>query len=301
MDDSQSQAPRPAEPGAGAGHKRRLGQSWVAPIGFGAMRLTGPGVFGPPADREDALQLLRDAIDGGVDHIDTAQYYGPDVVNELIREALYPYPPGLVLVSKVGAGRDKGGGVVGYDEPRQLRRGIEDNLRTLGVDSIPVVNLRLMRSTQPDAFFDDQLAAMITAREDGLIESVGLSNVTLPHLVHASRYTDIACVQNAYHLRNRSSQPVLEECARRGIAVVPFAPLGSGAAGDASVLGATVVERVATRLGCHPAQVALAWALNAGPNVLLIPGTSSRRHLRENLEAATVRLDAEAVRELSGT
>jgi pyridoxine 4-dehydrogenase len=265
------------------------------------MRLTGPGVFGPPPNRDDARLLLREAVDRGVDHIDTAQYYGPDVVNELIREALHPYPPGLILVSKVGAGRDRRGGIFAYDEPRELRRGIEDNLRTLGVDCMPVVNLRLMRKTPPDAFFDDQLAAMTAARDDGLIQSVGLSNVTVAHLRHALRYTDIACVQNAYHLGERTSRPVLEECTRHGIAFVPFAPLGGGSIGDASILHSPQILDVAARLGCTAAQVALACLLNAAPNVLLIPGTASRAHLRENLAAATVRLDADAVRELAGS
>ena len=237
---------------------RWLGPFPVSPIGFGAMRLAGPGVFGPPADRHEALLLLREVVNSGVNHIDTAQYYGPDVVNELIRDAIYPYPADLVLVSKVGARRDHRGGIFAYDEPAQLRAGIEDNLRTLDVESLPVVNLRLMRPGGPDAFFEDQLAAMTAARDDGLIGAIGLSNISLPHLTHALRFTDIACVQNPYHLANRNSQPVLEECARRGIAFVPFAPLGSG---SASVLGAAHLRDVAGRLGCTPAQVALAWAL----------------------------------------
>jgi aryl-alcohol dehydrogenase-like predicted oxidoreductase len=271
----------------------------VAPVGFGAMRLSGPGVFGPPPDHDEAIVVLREAVERGVDHVDTSQYYGPDVVNELIREALYPYPADLVLVSKVGACRDDRGGIFGYDEPAQLRVGIEDNLRTLGVDTLPVVNLRLMRATGPDAFFDDQLAAMIAARDDGLISAVGLSNVTLPHLLHALQFTEVACVQNAYHLADRRSQPVLDECARQGIAFVPFSPLGSGAAGEQSPVQAPAVARVAARLDATPAQVALAWILDAAPNTLLIPGTSSREHLRENLAASTVDLDDEALRELS--
>jgi pyridoxine 4-dehydrogenase len=275
--------------------QRWLGPFPVAPIGFGAMQLTGPGVFGPPADRSEALLLLREVVDSGVNHIDTAQFYGPDVVNELIREALYPYPPDLVLVSKVGARRDKRGGIFAYDEPAQLRVGIEENLRALGLDSLPVVNLRLMRGREPDAYFDDQLVAMAAARDDGLIGAIGLSNVTLQQLVYALPSTDIACVQNPYHLANRSSQPVLEECTRRGIAFVPFAPLGSG---GASVLGLPRLRQVAERLRCTPAQVAIAWALRAAPNVVLIPGTSSRRHFRENLAASGVRLDADALQAL---
>jgi pyridoxine 4-dehydrogenase len=279
--------------------KRSLGPFRVAPIGFGAMRLAGPGVFGPPRDHDEAIALLREAIDRGVDHIDTAQYYGPDVVNELIREALHPYPPELVLVSKVGARRDDRGSIFAYDEPAQLRRGIEDNLRTLGVDSLPVVNLRIMRPGRPEGFFDDQLAAMIAARGDGLISAVGLSNVTLPHLIHALEFTEVACVQNAYHLADRRSQPVLEECERRGIAFVPFAPLGSGAASDRTVIDAPQVAQVAARVGAQPSQVALAWILHTAADTLLIPGTSSRVHLRKNLAASTLRLDAEAIRDLS--
>ena len=279
--------------------KRRLGRYRVNPVGYGAMRLTGPGVFGPPPDLDDAVQLLREAVDAGVDHIDTAEYYGPHIVNELIRRALHPYPPGLVLVSKVGARRDDRGGIFAYDEPAQLRRGIEENLRTLGIDTLPVVNLRRMRGPGPDAFFDEQLEAMAAARDDGLIEGIGLSNITVPFLTRAVELTDIVCVQNAFHPGDRRSQPVLEECARRGIAFVPFSPLGSGSRGAASVLDAQPVVRVAARLGCTPAQVALAWALRTAPNVLLIPGTASRAHLRENLAAASVQLDADALHDLS--
>jgi aryl-alcohol dehydrogenase-like predicted oxidoreductase len=263
------------------------------------MRLAGPNVFGPPKDRREAIAVLREAVDLGVDHIDTAQFYGPDIVNELIREALHPYPSQLVIVSKVGASRDTRGGIHTADAPEQLRQGIEDNLRTLGVDTLPVVNLRLMRSSGPDAYFDDQLATMIAARDDGVIASIGLSNITLDHLLYAIRVTDVACVQNALHVANRASQSVLDECTRQRIAFVPFASLGFGALGPNSVLDAPEVVAVATRLGCTPAQVALAWALEASPTVLVIPGTSSLRHLRENVAASTVRLDAEAVHRLS--
>jgi pyridoxine 4-dehydrogenase len=279
--------------------RRRLGPHLVSPIGFGAMRLTGPNVFGPPADRVEAIAVLREAVESGVDHIDTAQFYGPSVVNELIREALHPYPPELVLVSKVGARRDRRGGVLVDDEPEPLRHAIEDNLRTLAVDQLAVVNLRLMRRTGPDALFDDQLAAMTAARDDGLIGSIGLSNASHAHLLHALRCTEIACVQNAFHLLNRASQPVLDECTRRDIAFVPFAPLGSGQTGPNSVLTAPELARVAAGLASTPAQVALAWTLTTAPNVLLIPGTSSVRHLRENLAASTLHLDDEALRRLT--
>src|SRR4029077_16251686 len=260
------------EPMSGSAARRRtLGPFSVAPVGFGAMRLAGPNVFGPSKDRQQAIGILREAVSLGVDHIDTAQFYGPDIVNELIREALHPYPPQLVLVTKVGASRDTRGGIFAADAPEQLRRGIEDNLRTLGVDTLPIVNLRLMRATGPDAFFDDQLAAMIAAGAAGLIASIGLSNITLGHLLSALRVTEVACVQNVFHLGNRVSQPVLDEWRRRRIAFVPVASLRFRGAGSHSVLGAAEVRAVAARLQCTPAQVAWTWARHAAPNVLVIP------------------------------
>jgi pyridoxine 4-dehydrogenase len=200
-----------------------LGHFSVARIGFGAMQLPGPGVFGPPRDRSAALTVLRRAVELGVDHIDTAQYYGPDVANELIHAALSPYPAGLALVSKVGGRRDSSGGWLPYNEPAELRRGIEDNLRSLEVDQLAVVNLRLMDEGEPGQQFDDQLAAMIQARDDGLIGGIGLSNVTLQHLNRALESTAIACVQNPLNLASRESLPLLTECNARGIAFVPGA------------------------------------------------------------------------------
>jgi pyridoxine 4-dehydrogenase len=279
--------------------RRGLGPFSVAPIGFGAMRLTGPNVFGPPRDRREAISVLHEAIAGGVNHIDTAQFYGPNIVNELIREALHPYPRDLVLVSKVGARRDGTGGVVADDEPHQLRRAIEENLRTLELDVLPVVNLRLMRNGEPDAFFDDQLGAMISARDGGLINSIGLSNISRAHLLRALQVTNVACVQNLFHVTNRESQPVLEECTRRGIAFVPFGSLGFGGTGPHAVLQRREVVEQAARLGVTPAQLVLAWALALAPNVLLIPGASSVDHLRENLAASAVQLDPEAVDRLA--
>src|SRR6266566_9989658 len=271
-----------------------LGRFSVARIGLGAMQLPGPGVFGPPRDRDEALAVLRRAAELGVDHIDTAQFYGPDVANELIRAALYPYPEDLALVSKVGARRDATGKVLRYDLPGQLRQGIEDNLRSLAVDHLAVVNLRLMDDAVPDQRFDDQLAAMAKARDDGLIGGVGLSNVSRDHLLHALAETDIACVQNLMNLEDRRSMPVLEECHARGIAFVPFFPLGSGFARGNPVLASPPVTATAARLGCSPAQVALSWLLDLRPEVLLIPGTSSMRHLEDNMSAADIELDAEA-------
>jgi aryl-alcohol dehydrogenase-like predicted oxidoreductase len=276
-----------------------LGRLSVSRIGFGAMQLPGPGVFGPPRDRDAALTVLRRAVELGVDHIDTSQYYGPDVANELIREALYPYPDSLALVSKVGARRDESGGWLPYDEPDQLRQGIEDNLRSLGVEQLAAVNLRLMDDAKPDQRFDDQLGAMIEARDEGLIGGVGLSNVTLDHLLRALERTVVACVQNPLNLVDRSSMPVLEECNSRGIPFVPFFPLGSGFAETNPVLSNEYVVGNAERLGVTPAQVALAWTLGLAPNVLLIPGTSSVRHLEENLAVADIELDEQARQELA--
>ncbi|OCB32887.1 oxidoreductase [Mycobacterium malmoense] len=273
-----------------------LGRFSVSRVGFGAMQLPGPNAFGPPRDRDEALAVLRRAVELGVDHIDTAQFYGPDVANELIREALHPYPENLALVSKVGGRRDDSGGWLPVDAPADLRRDIETNLRALGVDQLAAVNLRVFESDGPDQLFDDQLSAMIEARDDGLIGGIGLSNVNREHLLHALDRTEIACVQNAYNVLDRSSEPVLRECTARGIAFVPFFPLGAAFVQPNPVLTHRSVVDTAERIGCTPAQVALAWTLSVAPNVLLIPGTSSVRHLEENLDVASIELD-DGVRE----
>ncbi|GAB1694328.1 oxidoreductase [Krasilnikovia sp. M28-CT-15] len=252
------------------------------------MQLAGPGAFGPPRDPDAALAVLRRAVELGVDHIDTAQYYGPGVVNDLIREALYPYPQGLALVSKVGAVRDAEGRWLPALAPEQLRAGVLDNLRALGVDRLDAVNLRLMDEGQA---FDEQLEAMIAIRDEGLISGIGLSNVSVEQLVHAVQRTEIVCVQNPLNLLERGSLPVLRECEQLGIAFVPFFPLGS-AFGEANrLLTHPGVEATAERLGATPSQVALAWLLDLAPNVLLIPGTSSPSHLEENIAVAGVHLD----------
>lgn len=269
-----------------------LGPATVSRVGFGAMQLPGPGVFGPPRDRSEAIAVLRRAAELGVDHIDTAQYYGPDVANELIKAALYPYPAELALVSKVGARRDQSGGWLPFDSPAQLRQGIEDNLRTLAVASLAAVNLRLTDNAEADQRFDDQLAAMVQARDDGLIGGIGLSNVSREHLLHALSLTDIVCVQNPMNLADRTSMPVLDECLARSIAFVPFFPLGSAFARSNPVLGDPRVTAIAARLGRTPAQVALAWLLSLRPNVLLIPGTSSVSHLADNMAVRDIVLDA---------
>jgi aryl-alcohol dehydrogenase-like predicted oxidoreductase len=271
-----------------------LGRFSVNRIGFGAMQLPGPGVMGPPRDRDAALAVLRRAVELGVDHIDTAQFYGPDVANELIREALHPYPENLAIVSKVGGRRDDAGAWLAVDDPADLRRDLENNLRTLGVDQLAAVNLRLMESDGPEDKFDDQLSVMIAARDEGLIGGIGLSEITLEHLLHALERTEIVCVQNSFNLVHRVAAPVLDACSARGIAFVPFFPLGSAFAGSNNpVLGNAVIQRVAEQFGRTPAQIALAWTLSVAPNVLLIPGTSSVAHLEENLAVADIELDEE--------
>lgn len=275
-----------------------LGRHRVGRVGFGAIQLPGPGVFGPPRDRGEALAVLRRAVDLGVDHIDTAQFYGPNVANELIREALHPYPQNLVLVSKVGARRDDAGRWLPLDLA-DYRADIEANLAALGVDRLAVVNLRLIDGDVPDEHFDDQLAVMTAARDEGLIGGIGLSNITVEHLLHALEYTEIACVQNAFNFVNRSSAAVLAECTARGIAFVPFYPLRSPFAPPDRVLGHHAVLRAAARLGHTPAQIVLAWTLGVAPNVLLIPGTSSVRHLEENLAVADIELDEDTREQLS--
>lgn len=274
-----------------------LGPSPVRRLGYGAMQLAGPGVFGPPRDRDAALAVLRRAVELGVDHVDTSQYYGPDVVNELLREALHPYD-GVALVSKVGARRDDKGAWLPWDRPEDLRQGIEDNLRALGVEQLRAVNLRLMDPGHGSGVpLDEQLGAMVQAREDGLIEGVGLSNVSRAQLEQALAVTEVVCVQNPYNLLDRASQPVADLCAERGIAFVPFFPLGSGFGVD-PVLTTPSVLQTAERLGCTAAQVALAWVLATLPHALLIPGTSSVAHLEENLASGAVVLDEQALADL---
>jgi pyridoxine 4-dehydrogenase len=283
-----------------------LGPYSLGRVGFGAMQLPGPGVFGPPRDRDQALAVLRRAIELGVNHIDTAQFYGPDVANELIHEGLHPYPDNLALVSKVGGKRDDTGGWLPAHEPDELRQGIEDNLRSLEVDRLAAVNLRVMDAeadpNQPARvnreLFDRQLTAMIQARDEGLIAGIGLSNITFEHLQIALDRTDIACVQNAFNLVDRTSQPVLDACIEHDIAFVPFFPLGSGFTADNPVLGNSVIQRAASEQGRTPAQIALAWTLSLAPNVLLIPGTSSVQHLEENMAVAEIELDDDTRQQL---
>ena len=276
-----------------------LGSWQVNRLGYGAMQLAGDNVFGPPRDRDEAVRVLRAAVDAGINHIDTAQYYGPGVVNELIREALNPYPPDLAIVSKVAARRDARGAVLRYDEPDQLRAGIEDNLATLSVDRLAAVNLRLMDGAEHGARFRAQVAALVRARDEGLIDGVGLSNISRAHLVLATAETDVVCVQNLFNLADQRSRDVLDECSARGIAFVPYCPLGWPRGVQNAILASPVLAQLGTRLGATPAQVALAWLLDVAPNVLLIPGTRTRAHLGENIHAATVRLDDAARTDLA--
>jgi aryl-alcohol dehydrogenase-like predicted oxidoreductase len=268
----------------------------VRRMGFGAMQLPGPGVFGPPADRSKALEILRRAVDAGINHIDTAQFYGPDVANELIHEALHPYPEALILVSKVGAARDAQGGWLEAQTPDELRSGVEANLLSLELDQVPVVNLR--RHPETTVPFDEQLDAMIGLRDEGLIGAVGLSNVTLDQYLATRSSTDIACVQNVYNLANREEQSLFDACRADGVPFVPFFPLGSAFFPQNPVLQAEATKQVAVRLDATPAQVAVAWLLAQAPTVLLIPGTSTIAHLEENLAAADLVLDDQAMSEL---
>jgi aryl-alcohol dehydrogenase-like predicted oxidoreductase len=275
----------------------KLGNHDVGRIGFGAMQLAGPGVFGPPRDRDAALAVLRRAIELGVDHIDTSQYYGPDIVNELIREALHPYPDGLRLVTKVGARRDDKGAWLPALRPEQLRAGVEDNLRTLGIEQLTLANLRLL-DEEPGTGGTPPLAEMLGAlddmRREGKLELIGLSNATRALLGEALDLVPVAGVQNQYSVLDRSNEDVLEACREHGLAFVPFFPLGSAFTGGPQRLAEDpTIARVAAKHGATPSQVALAWLLQRDERILLIPGTSSVPHLEENLAAADVELDAD--------
>ncbi|MDG4665185.1 oxidoreductase [Mycobacterium sp. 236(2023)] len=283
-----------------------LGSYTVGRVGFGAMQLPGPGVFGPPRDHDQAIAVLKRVIELGINHIDTSQFYGPNVANELIREALHPYPADLALVSKVGGKRDDQGNWLAAQQPDELRAGIEENLATLETDKLAAVNLRVFAGDDPSApaavdreLFDAQLSTMIAARDEGLIDGIGLSSISVDHLRIALDRTDIVCVQNAYNIVDRTSQPVLDLCAENGIAFVPFFPLGSGFVPDNPVLNHPAVLKEAEKLGRTPAQIVLAWTLSVAPNVLLIPGTSSVAHLEENTAVRDIVLDEETKQALA--
>jgi aryl-alcohol dehydrogenase-like predicted oxidoreductase len=273
--------------------KAMLGDKEVRRIGFGAMQLAGPHVMGPPRDPAAARDVLRRAVELGVDHIDTAQFYGPDTVNELIRETLHPYPENLKLVTKVGARRDADGGFVPALSPQELRDAVEENLRSLRVERIDLVNLRL--GVEPgDTPLAEELGALVELREEGKLDLIGISNVDRAVVESALEVTELGEVQNSFSIIDRADAPTLELCRERGIAYVPYFPLGSAFTGGPKAIAEdAAVAGVAAKHGATPSQVALAWLLAQYEGVLLIPGTSSVAHLEENLAATEVALDAD--------
>ncbi|MGG5216088.1 MULTISPECIES: aldo/keto reductase family oxidoreductase [Rahnella] len=275
----------------------RLGDREVARLGYGAMQLAGPGVFGPVKDEARAIQVLRDAVASGVNHIDTSDFYGPHETNKLIKKALHPYADNLCIVTKVGARRDEKGGWLTAFTPQELVSAVEDNLRNLGLEAMEVVNLRSMLDThQPkEGSLEPQLEAMIKLKERGLVRHIGLSNVTAKQVEDAQKLTPIVCVQNMYNLANRHDDALVDRLADQGIAYVPFFPLGGF-----SPLQSTQLDEVAADLQATPMQVALAWLLRRSPNILLIPGTSSPEHLQENLASARLNLSDEVMEKLNG-
>jgi aryl-alcohol dehydrogenase-like predicted oxidoreductase len=267
----------------------------VRRLGYGAMQLAGPGVFGPPKDPDGAVAVLREAVAAGVNHLDTADFYGPHVTNQIIRRALHPYPAGLVIVTKLGARRPADGSWQRATSPEELTAGVHDNLRNLGLESLDIVNYRAMGAIHGPA--EGSIAAEVMVLADlqrkGLIRHVGLSNVTAAQLAEAQAITPVVCVQNNYNLVHREDDALIDDLARQGIAYVPFFPLGGF-----TPLQSSVLTNVAGRLGNTPMQVALAWLLHRAPNILLIPGTSSLIHLRENLAAGRLALSPQILAEL---
>jgi aryl-alcohol dehydrogenase-like predicted oxidoreductase len=274
-----------------------LGDLAVNRMGYGAMQLAGPGVFGPPRDHGAALAVLREAVASGVNHIDTSDFYGPHVTNQLIREALHPYPEGLVIVTKVGAVRGADASWNPAQRPAELTQAVHDNLRNLGVDALDLVNLRVMGDGHGPAegSVEEGFTALAELRRQGLIRHLGLSNATARQVEEAGAIASVACVQNLYNLAHRDDDALVDALAAKGIAYVPFFPLGGF-----SPLQSETLLGVAGRLGATPMQVALAWLLHRATNILLIPGTSSLGHLRENLAAAGLALPREAIAELDG-
>ena len=264
-------------------------------MGYGAMQLAGPGVFGPPRDRDAAVAVLREAIASGVDHIDTSDFYGPYVVNQIIREALHPYPEGLVLVSKVGARRGDDASWLPAFEPEELVSAVHDNLRNLGIDAIDAVNLRIMGDVHSptEAPISRQFEALAKLQQQGLVRHLGLSNATSGQVRQAQKIAPVACVQNHYNLVHREDDALVDELAAQAIAYVPFFPLGG-----MTPIQSSSLSGIAAGLEATPMQVALAWLLHRSPNILLIPGTSSLAHLKENLQAAELKLSDETLMEL---
>jgi aryl-alcohol dehydrogenase-like predicted oxidoreductase len=274
----------------------RLGDRDVNRMGYGAMQLAGPGIFGPPKDRDQAIAVLREAVASGVNHIDTSDFYGPHIVNEIIREALSPYPNDLVLVTKLGARRGDDASWIPWNNPDELAQGLRDNIRNLGVEAMEIANLRIMGSVHApsEASIADQVEAMAELKRQGLVRHVGLSNVTRSQVEEAQSITPVVCVQNHYNLVHRDDDELIDWLAEQGIAYVPFFPLGGFSPLQSDELSGTAAE-----LGATPMQVALAWLLQRSPNILLIPGTSSLAHLRENLAAAELDLSEEVLEHLN--
>ena len=263
-------------------------------MGYGAMQLAGPGVWGPPRDIDTAIAVLQEAIAAGVNHIDTSDYYGPHVTNQIIKKAIHPYPAGLTIVTKVGARRGEDKSWIPALSRKELIDGIHDNLRNLGVDRLDVVNLRVGGVSEPtEGSIAEPLTALAELKSQGLIRHIGLSNVTPQQLEQAQKIAEIVCIQNFYNVARRGDDTFIDALAKQGIAYVPFFPLGGF-----SPLQSSTLDRVAASLEATPMQVALAWLLHRSPNILLIPGTSSTSHLRENLAAAALELTPDAIREL---
>ncbi|HEU0317573.1 MAG TPA: oxidoreductase [Solirubrobacteraceae bacterium] len=280
-----------------------LGEKPINRIGYGAMQLAGPGVFGPPRDPEAARAVLRRAVELGVDHIDTAQYYGPDVVNDLIRDALHPYPPDLKLVTKVGGRRDAEGAWLPAQSPEELRDGVEANLRSLGVERMDLVNLRRMDHGDGPAAVPlaEQLGTLEDLREEGKLDLIGVSNVDRDGAEQALELVAVAQIQNSYSIIDRGDEPMIDLCREREIAFVPFFPLGSAfTGGPARIAQDPSIAGVASKHGATPAQIALAWLLARYDRMLLIPGTTSVAHLEENLAAIEVELDEDDIADLDG-
>jgi aryl-alcohol dehydrogenase-like predicted oxidoreductase len=274
-----------------------LGTRQVKRLGYGAMQLAGPGVFGPPRDRNAALAVLREAVANGVNHIDTSDFYGPHVTNQIIREALSPYPDDLVLVTKIGARRGEDASWIRADGAVELERAVEDNLRNLGRDVLDVVNLRIMFGVHgpEEGSIAGPLSALVKLQQRGLVRHIGLSNVTAKQVQEGRALCEIVCVQNQYNLAHRHDDALIDALAQDGIAYVPYFPLG----GFSPLQSATLTD-VAQRVGATPMQVAIAWLLRRAPNILVIPGTSSVAHLRENLAAAKLALPDAEIRALDG-
>ncbi len=268
-----------------------LGDRVVKRMGYGAMQLAGPGVFGPPKDRAQAIAVLREAVASGVNHIDTSDYYGPYVTNQLIREALHPYPEDLVIVTKIGARRGEDASWVPAMAPAELESAVHDNLRRLGLDAMEVVNLRIMGRVHGPAegSIEAPFTVLAELQRQGLVRHIGLSNVTPTQIAEGRRICDIVCVQNMYNVAHRADDALIDDLARQGIAYAPFFPLGGF-----TPLQSTALSEVAERLRATPMQVALAWLIRRAPNIVLIPGTASIGHLRENLAAAALELPSES-------